>query len=86
LRAAPNQFSYSRCGFVVGKKIGGAGVRNQVKLRLREIARLTPVVPGWDLVIIARQPAAAARYATLKKTYDELLKKAGLINHPSGTE
>jgi len=70
----------------VGKKIGGAVVRNQVKRRLREIVRLTPVASGWDMVIIARQPAAAARYATLKKTYDELLKKAGLLYPLSGTE
>ncbi len=52
----------ARLGLTVGKKVGGAPVRNRVKRVLRECFRLWPapglVPPGFDLVVIARGSAA----------------------------
>jgi ribonuclease P protein component len=52
----------ARLGLTVGKKVGGAPVRNRVKRVFRECFRLWPapglVPPGFDLVVIARGAAA----------------------------
>lgn len=69
----------TRVGFSVGKRVGGAVVRNRVKRRLREIARrrvLPRVAPGWDLVIIAWPPAATANSAALADELERLLGRA----------
>lgn len=83
LRAAPNGLSQSRCGFSVGKKVGKAVVRNRVKRLFKEIVRLTPLKPGWDIVFIARQDAASAKYADLQKTIITLLTRAKIMGSAS---
>src|SRR5579859_3209479 len=61
---AANGLPVCRCGYAVGKRVGGAVVRNRVKRRLREITRLQikagHVTPGYDVVWIARTGAAQA--------------------------
>jgi ribonuclease P protein component len=79
MRALPNGLAWSRYGFSVGKRLGGAVVRNRVKRRFREILRSTQLKPGWDIVFIARPPAAAASYAGLGKSVQALLSRAGLL-------
>lgn len=71
----------ARVGFIVGKRVGGAVVRNRVRRRLREIMRrkLRSIQPGWDLVIIARPPAAAALSAELARDLDALLRRARVL-------
>jgi len=81
LRALPNEVGASRYGFAVGKRLGGAVVRNRVKRRLREGARLTPVRDGWDIVLIARQHAVDTDYHTLKRAMEELLARAQLLGN-----
>jgi len=54
-------------------------VRNKIKRRLREILRQMDLPPGWDIIIIARNPAANADYAVLGKSVGNLLIRAGLI-------
>ena len=78
LRVLPTDRETTRFGFVVGKAVGGAVVRNRVKRRLREAARAMPVRSGFDLVIGARKPAADARYATLRDSLVGLFERAGL--------
>lgn len=70
----------TRFGFVVGKRIGGAVVRNRVKRRLREIARhLAPtLVPGYDIVVIARGPIATRTSGELTITLTALTQRARL--------
>lgn len=71
----------ARVGFIVGKRVGGAVVRNRVRRRLREIMRrkLRSIQPGWDLVIIARPPAAAAPSAELARELGALLRRARVL-------
>jgi ribonuclease P protein component len=79
VRALPNGRDISRPGFAVGRRVGKAVVRNRVKRRLREIVRQKPLRPGWDIVIIARGPAARADFAGLERAVTGLLSRAGLL-------
>ncbi len=79
IKALPNELEFSRSGFSVAKEIGKAVVRNRVRRLLKEIARVTPVKSGWDMVFIARPGAANADYHKLKKSTDKLLSRAHLL-------
>ena len=79
LRRTLNGLPRSRFGFVVGKRVGNAVVRNKVKRRMREAARLTSVEEGWDLVFIARNRAASTNYLQLVEAMGTLLHRARLL-------
>jgi len=84
LRALPNSLGTNRYGFAVGRRLGGAVVRNRVRRRLREAVRHTPIKGGWDLVFIARQSAIETDYHTLRKATEELLARAQLLGNGRG--
>ena len=79
VRALANGLGSSQFGFVVSRRVGNAVVRNRVKRRLREIIRKIPVQPGWDIIIIARNPAPAASFMDLSQSVRKLLGRAGLV-------
>ena len=79
MKALPNGLTWSRYGFSVGRRVGGAVVRNRLKRRLREVLRSARLAPGWDIIFIARPPAAAADYADLGKSVRGLLSRAGIL-------
>lgn len=84
MRAIPNGLSFSRFGIVVGKKTHKkAVVRNKVKRRMREVARLKAIEPGWDIVFIARKGSTEADYSKIEGAMLELLKRAGLLRRDS---
>lgn len=85
LYAAPNEGGPTRSGFVVGRRVGNAVVRNRAKRRLREAlrARYAALVPGMDLVWIARPPVATAGFRAIAAAVEELLRRARLLRDGS---
>ncbi|MBI4286243.1 MAG: ribonuclease P protein component [Chloroflexi bacterium] len=84
MRAMPNGSGFSRYGISVSRRVGNAVTRNRVKRLLREILRLTPILPGWDMVFIARPAAAGKDYATLARAVKRLLGQARLLPPAEG--
>lgn len=80
LKARPNQLEFSRYGISVSKRIGNAVIRNRVKRRLREILRLPSLNPGWDIILIARGPAADSDYHQLNKSVINLLSRMHMVD------
>ncbi len=78
LKALANNSNSTRFGFVISHRLGKAVVRNRIKRRLREITKAAPVQTGWDIILIARVPAAPLDYQGLEKAFNKLLLKAGL--------
>jgi ribonuclease P protein component len=85
LYVAPNDAHATRLGISVGKRVGKAVVRNLVKRRVREAVRhrYADVLPGHDLVFIARAPAATAPWPALRDATDDLLRRAKVLARPS---
>ena len=81
LYARKNRTEGNRVGITVSKKLGKAHVRNRVRRRLREIYRLNEekVLPGWDIVVVARTKSVEADFGDLTRAYLALAKKAGLL-------
>lgn len=79
----PNNLPESRCGFAVSRRVGNAVVRNRAKRRLREAVRSfwDVVVPGKDLVWIARPSVADAAFTDLQAACARLLGRAHLLQN-----
>ncbi len=67
--SVPNEKGFCRLGLSIGKRVGGAVVRNRLKRMLREAFRLTKAQhsaehPFFDFVISAREhkPAKLSEY------------------------
>jgi ribonuclease P protein component len=77
-----------RVGITASRKVGPAVTRNRVRRRLREALRSR--LPGWrlgfDAVLIVRQAAAEADYATLTGALEELGRRARLNREPDEPE
>lgn len=78
---ARNDAVPTRVGITVGRRTGGAVIRNRVRRRIREAVRaLGPqTVPGHDVVLIARAGAGEASFEQIHRTVGALFKRAGLI-------
>lgn len=76
---APNELERTRVGITVSRRVGNAVVRNRVRRRLREAlrARLSRLLPGSDVLVVARPTSAEATWAELSAALDTLLQRAG---------
>ena len=75
VRFVPNGRDHDRFGISTGRRLGGAVQRNRVRRRLREILRRSPNDTGfgWDILVVARPPAAAASFDELRTALERLL-------------
>ncbi|MDX9992061.1 MAG: ribonuclease P protein component [Anaerolineales bacterium] len=69
-----------RVGVAASRSLGGAVQRNRAKRLLREAIRpeVAALVPGHDLILIARAPLLQSDFADLKKAIRSLLRRASL--------
>lgn len=76
-----NRRGHSRLGVSVSMKLGCAVVRNRVRRRIREIYRLNKakMLPGYDLIVVARVRAVETDYQKLDRTYLRLLEQLDLL-------
>lgn len=83
LVALPNETGSTHFAVSAGRSVGNAVQRNRAKRLVR--AALHPLVPdiqpGWDIILIARQPLAAASFAFAQSTLLQLLQRARLIRN-----
>ena len=79
IRFIPNNLDISRYGFIVGRRVGKAVVRNRVKRLLREISRQIHIKAGWDIVFFTNPNSAATSYNELKESTLSLLARAQLL-------
>jgi ribonuclease P protein component len=66
-----------RVGFTVSRKVGNAVVRNRVRRRLREVARLVidQARPDLDYVLVGRQGALDRDFTVLQQELVEALRR-----------
>jgi len=81
VRIRRNDLEETRFGLSTGRKLGGAVVRNRIRRRLREALRVMApsFQPGWDVLIIARQPVIASDYQALTEALHNLLRRGGVF-------
>lgn len=72
-----NQFSRSRLGITVSKKVGKAVIRNRIKRIIREYFRLNrSMLPVYlDINVIVRQPSAKLENAQFREKLGCILNK-----------
>jgi len=67
-----------RVGFTVSRKVGNAVIRNRVRRRLREVARLVipeQAISQLDYVLVGRQAALDRDFVALQRDLVEALKR-----------
>jgi ribonuclease P protein component len=72
-----------RVGISVGRRFGGAVIRNRVRRWLRESARAVLGHPqgAWDLVFIPRSAARTITHDQLRESVSRLARRAGVSTH-----
>jgi len=75
-----NGRGHSRLGITVSAKLGKAVRRNKIRRRIREIYRIHQgdLLPGWDIVVVARVKAAHSSYAAMERSFLSAADKLGL--------
>ncbi len=70
----------SRLGITTGVKLGNAVKRNRARRRIRELYRTREkgLLPGYDIVVVARTRAIYGRYAEMDRCFGQLTRKLGL--------
>jgi ribonuclease P protein component len=78
----PNPIGATRFGITAGRSIRKAVQRNRAKRRIREAVRpiMSIILPGWDIILLARKPILDARFGEISAALLILLKRANLLN------
>ena len=71
----------NRLGITAGVKLGNAVKRNRARRRIRELYRTheAGLALGYDIVVVARARVIYGRYSELEHSFDQQMKKLGLI-------
>jgi ribonuclease P protein component len=71
-----------RVGVTAGRSVGGAVQRNRAKRLLREAMRplLPKLIPGWDLILIARPSLASSSLQEIRQALTGLLRRAQILS------
>ena len=71
-----NDLAFNRYGISVSKKVGNSVVRHRITRVVREVIRLhqQDVLPGHDIVIIARSQVSGCHYSDCERDVLHLLK------------
>lgn len=79
LATLPNQLGHNRFAYAVGKRIDRrAVIRNQIRRRLREVARAAPLRQGYDIVIVAGPATVAASFSELAAAFEACARRSGI--------
>ena len=78
----PNEAPRVRVGVTAGRSVGGAVQRNRAKRLLREAIRplLPDLLPGWDLILIARPTLPTKTLPEIRQALIGLLRRAEIIS------
>ncbi len=86
--ACENEQDTSRFAFVASRRVGNAVQRNRARRLVREAVRhhLGNIQPGWDCILIARQPILEASFAEVETAVLHLLNRAKLLKVSKRTD
>ena len=81
LIALPNDREQTRVGVAAGRSVGGAVKRNRAKRIMRTAIDplLSGILPGHDLVVLARRPIIEVKSQKVHTAIKTLLSRAGLL-------
>ena len=70
----------NRLGITTGVKLGNAVKRNRARRRIRELYRVEEqaLLPGYDIVVVARTRVIYGKYADLQRSFRRLTEKLEL--------
>ncbi|MGB7875222.1 MAG: ribonuclease P protein component [Anaerolineales bacterium] len=71
-----------RVGVTAGRSVGGAVQRNRAKRLIREAVRplLPELLPGWDLILIARPALLSRSLQEIRQVLVSLLRRAQILS------
>ena len=76
-----NRLGCNRLGITASVKLGNAVKRTRVRRRIRALYRTNEshILPGSDIVVVARSRAIRARYSDLERSFQKLFGKLSLL-------
>lgn len=76
-----NNLPYNRTAFLASKKVGNAVARNRARRLMKESYRslCDQLVPGYDIIFIARNTINNSKCADVKKSIEAATRRAGIL-------
>lgn len=81
LIALPNNLDHSQIAVSCGHSLGNAVERNRAKRRIRACLQIliNRIIPGWNIIFIARRPIIDSSFQQLNDAIIDTLEKAQLL-------